>query len=327
MPQAIVMRAYGGPEVLGIEDVVPPPLKADEIRVRAIATAINHSDLEIRAGNYPIRRDPPFPYVPGLEVIGEVVETGSGVNEFAIGERVITMMQSTGGLRPKRDGGYAQFVTLPQRIAARVPMDLDPLDLAALGLASVTAYEGLRKLGALEGRRVVVTGASGGVGSMAVGIAAALGAEVIGIVSRPERVAYVRALGAQTVHTAAEVGNGALGEETIDGTLDTVAGTLFAPCVNALRDGGTLSVVGAIGGSEVTFDAYHLLNVTLTGYSSETLDGASLRAAMTQICDLLRRGAVRPPARTVFPLREAAKAHAVLEARGVEGRILLVPGA
>jgi NADPH:quinone reductase len=327
MPQAIVMRTYGGPDVLGIEDVALPALKPDEIRVRTIATALNHSDLEIRAGNYPIRRDPPFPYVPGLEVIGDIVEIGEAVQDFAIGERVITMMQRTGGIRPQRDGGYAQFVTLPQRVAARVPIDLDPLELAALGLASVTAYEGLRKLGTLAGRRVVVTGASGGVGSMAVGIAAALGAKVIGIVSRPERVAYVRSLGAQSVHTAAEIESGALGEETIDGALDTVAGALFAPCVNALRDGGVLSVVGAIGGSEVRFDAYHLLNVTLTGYSSETLDGASLRAAMTQICDWLRGGALRAPGRTVFALREAAKAHAMLEARGVEGRILLLPEA
>jgi NADPH:quinone reductase len=327
MPQAVVMRAYGGPDVLGIEDVVLPPLKADEVRVRAIATAVNHSDLEIRAGNYPIRRDPPFPYVPGLEVIGDIVEIGQAVQDFSIGERVITMMQGTGGLRAKRDGGYAQFVTLPQRVAARVPTDLDPLELAALGLASVTAYEGLRKLGALQGRRVVVTGASGGVGSMAVGIAAALGAEVIGIVSRVERAAYVRSLGAHRVHTARDVEDGTLGEETIDGVLDAVAGALFAPCVNALRDGGTLSVVGAIGGGQVTFDAYHLLNVTLTGYSSESLDGASLRAAMTQICEWLRRGAVRARARTVFALGEAAQAHAALERRGIEGRILLVPGA
>jgi len=325
MPQAIVMRAYGGPDVLRPEDVALSPLQPDELRVRTIAAAVNHSDLEIRAGNYPIRRDPPFPYVPGLEVIGDIVEIGTDVHDFAVGERALTMMQSTGGIRPRRDGGYAQFVTLPQRVAARVPADLDPLDLAALGLASVTAHEGLRKLGALQGRRVVVTGATGGVGSMAIGIAAALGAEVIAIVSRQERVAYARSLGAQVVHTAAAVENGALGEETIDGALETVAGTLFSPCVNALRDGGVLSVVGAIGGSTVTFDAYHLLNVTLTGYSSESLEGASLRAAMAQICDWFRRGAVRAPARTLFPLHEAARAHDTLERRGVEGRLLLIP--
>lgn len=323
--EAVVMRAYGGPDVLAIETIELPALKPDEVRVRTIAAAVNHSDLNIRAGKHPIRRDPPFPYVPGLEVIGDIVEVGGAVQDFALGERVVTMMQGTAGIRAKRDGGYAQFVTLPQGVVAGVPMDLDPLDLAALGLAGVTAYEGLRKLGPLDGRRVVVTGASGGVGSVAVGIAAALGAEVTGIVSRAERAAYVRSLGAQVVHTSAEVERGALGEETIDGVLETVGGVLFAPCVNALRDGGTLSMVGAVGGNKVTFDAYHLLNVTLTGYSSETLDGASLQAAMNDICEFLRQGRIRPPARTLYPLREAAQAHAALEARGVEGRLLLVP--
>ncbi|HMK79077.1 MAG TPA: zinc-binding alcohol dehydrogenase family protein [Xanthobacteraceae bacterium] len=323
--EAVVMRAYGGPDVLAIEDVVLGALKPDEVRVRMIAAAVNHSDLEIRAGNYPIKRDPPFPYVPGLELIGDIVEVGSAVTGLAVGERVITMMQSTGGLRAKRNGGYARFANLPQHIVARVPTDLDPLDLAALGLAAVTAYEGLRKLGAIEGRRVVVTGASGGVGSVAVAIAAARGAEVVGIVSRAERAPYVRSLGAQAVQTANDVERGALGEEGIDGVLDTVGGTLFAPCVNALRPGGTLSMVGAIGGGEVTFDAYRLLEVTLTGYSSESLDGASLRVAMNDICGWLRDGRIRPPAHTLFPLREAAQAHATLERRGVEGRLLLVP--
>ena len=325
MPQAVVMRAYGGPEVLAIEDAALGPLQPDEIRVRALASAVNHSDLEIRAGNYPIQRRPPFPYVPGLEVIGDVIEVGNGAREFSVGDRVITMMQGTGGLRARRDGGYAEFVTLPQRIAARVPADLDPLDLAALGLASVTAYEGLRKIGALEGRRVVITGASGGVGSAAVGIALALGAQVIGVVSRAERANYLRSLGAGEVRLAGEVENGALGEESVDGVLDSVAGRLFRPCVNALRPGGVLSVVGAIGGGEVTFDAYALLNVTLSGYSSESLDGPCLRAAMEKICDWLRVGKLKPPRRTVLPLHDAAGAHAALERRGVEGRVLLVP--
>jgi len=323
--EAIVMRAYGGPDVLAAENITLPALKPDEIRVRTIAAAVNHSDLEIRAGNYPIQRVPAFPYVPGLEVIGDVAEVGSAVTGLSVGERVITMMQSTGGLRAKRNGGYAQLATLPQHIVARVPGDLDPLDLAALGLAAVTAYEGLRKLGAIEGRRVVVTGASGGVGSVAVAIAAARGAEVTGIVSRAERSAYVRSLGAQAVHTAHEIEGGALGDESLDGVLETVGSTLFAPCVNALRPGGTLSMVGAIGGGEVTFDAYRLLGVTLTGYSSETLDGTSLQAAMDDICGWLRQGRIRAPARTLFPLREAAQAHAALERRGVEGRLLLVP--
>src|SRR5258708_2994200 len=162
MPQAVVMRSYGGPDVLRVEDVALLALKADEIRVRSIASAINHSDLEIRAGNWPVQRDPPFPYIPGLEVIGDVVETGSAVKGFCAGARVITMMQGTGGVRAKRDGGYAEYVVLPESVAASVPPDIDPVEIAAIGLAGVTAYQGLRKLGDIDARRIVVTGASGG---------------------------------------------------------------------------------------------------------------------------------------------------------------------
>src|SRR2546423_8543214 len=102
---AIVMRRYGAPEVLAIESVPFVPLMSDEIRVRSIASAVNHSDLEIRAGNWPILRPNPFPYTPGLEVVGEVVEIGAAVSEFRIGDRVITMMQGLGGVRPQRPGG------------------------------------------------------------------------------------------------------------------------------------------------------------------------------------------------------------------------------
>jgi NADPH2:quinone reductase len=322
---AVVMRRYGPPEVLGYERVPLPPLLPDEIRIRSIGSAVNHSDLEIRAGNWPIQKPEPFPYVPGLEVVGEVIETGDAVTGLRAGERVITMMQGLGGVRARRPGGYAEHVTVAAAAAAPVPADLDPLAMASLGLASVTAYEGLAKLGALVDRRIVVTGASGGVGSAAVGIAKASGAAVIGVVSRNERAAYVRLLGAEAAHSLSDVVSGALGEEAVDGVLDTVGGALFGPCVAALKPGGRLSLVGSVAGGTVSFDAYRLLDVVLTGYGSENLDGTALSKAVAAIGDWLRQGALTAPARTVFPLAEAARAHETLERRGVEGRLLLVP--
>jgi NADPH2:quinone reductase len=322
---AIVMRAYGPPEVLRLERVSPPTLAPDEIRLRSLASAVNHSDLEIRSGRWPIARSVPFPYVPGLEVVGEVVAHGDGVTDFRNGDRAITMMQGLGGVRARRSGGYAEFVTVAAAAAAPVPADLDPLDVAALGLASVTALEGLRKLGPLEGRRIAVTGASGGVGSAAVSIARALGAQVVAVVSRAERADYVRSLGAEEVVLASEAAKGALGEETLDGVLDATAGGSFGSLVGALRPGGTLSLVGAVAGSAVSFDAYRLVEVTLTGYSSEQLDGTALRRAMTTFVDWLRCGILKPPERTVYALEDAAQAHETLERRGVQGRLLLVP--
>jgi NADPH:quinone reductase len=321
---AIVMRQYGGPNVLQLETVSLPSLAPNEIRIRTIAAAINHSDLEIRAGNWPILKPNPFPYTPGLEVVGDVVEVGNSVSEFRIGARVITMMQGLGGVRPQRRGGYAEFVVAPASAVAAFTGDVDPLDIAALGLGSVTAFEALRKIGDLAGRRIAVTGAAGGVGSAAVAIAKAQGAEVIGIISRSEQTEYVRSLGASTTITSQDVASGALAPETIDGLLDTVAGKAFASYVAALRPGGVLSLIGAVGGSDVSFDAYRLLEITLTGYASDTLDGPALRHAMGSISRWLARGVIRAPIHTLFALEEAAASHARLEQRSVQGRVLLV---
>jgi NADPH2:quinone reductase len=319
------MRRYGGPEVLRFETVPLASLRPDEIRLRSIASAINHSDLEIRAGNWPVRQAEPFPYTPGLETVGEVVEVGSVVADIRVGDRAITMMQGLGGVRAHRPGGYAEYVVVGASAAAPLAADVDPLAMAALGLAGVTAFVGLQKIGDLAGRRIAVTGAAGGVGSGAVAIAKAQGADVIGIVSRAQHADYVRSLGAAETMTAQDIAAGALASESIDGLLDSVAGTAFGSYVNALRPGGVLSLVGAVGGSDVSFDAFRLVEVTLTGYSTEDLDGGALRSAIDAISRWLRNGAITPPARTLFPLREAAAAHSALEQHRIQGRVLLVP--
>jgi len=324
---AIVVREYGSPDVLRLEHVDLPDVGPDEVRIRVFAAAVNHSDLEVRAGSWPIRRDPPFPHVPGLEAVGEVVATGADVDAVAVGANVVTMMQGLGGVRSERDGGYAEYVTVAADAVAPVPADVDPLAVAALGLAAVTAYEGLRRLGSVAGKRVVVTGASGGVGSAGVALARALdAARVVAVVSRAEKADYVRSLGAAEVVVAGDDLASALGRRRVDRVLDTVGGPLFGPCVASLRAGGGLSTVGSVAGADVGFNADALLQpVTITGYSSETLDGDALRAAMTTICTLLAVGELAVPEVTQLPLAEAAEAHRMLEEHRVSGRLLLIP--
>jgi NADPH2:quinone reductase len=294
---AIVMRQYGGPDVLRPEKISLRTLQQDEVRIRSIASAVNHSDLEIRAGNWPIFKSDPFPYTPGLEVVGEVVEVGGSVANLRVGDRVITMMQGLGGVRPQRPGGYAEYVVVLADAVAAFSKDIDPHEMAALGLASVTAFEALRRIGDLSNRRIAVTGAAGGVGSAAVGIAKAQGAEVVGIISGSEQDQYVRSLGAAEIVSAKDVASGRLPSESIDGVLDTVAGKSFGTYVAALRPGGVLSLVGAVGGSDVSLDAYRLLQITLTGYASDTLDGAALRNAVAAISRWLSTRVIRPPDR------------------------------
>jgi len=312
MPRAIVMRSCGGPEVLRLEDIELPPLAAGDVRIRMIAAAVNHSDLEVRSGAWPIRRADPFPYVPGLEVVGEVIEPRTEEGP-GTGRRVITMMQGLGGVRGERAGGYQELVTVAADTVAELPAGTDPHVAAALGLAAVTAHQGLALLGAAP-RRIGVTGAAGGVGSVALALAAARGAEVTAI-ARPGSEDYLRSLGAARIVAAPE-------PRTLDGALDTIAGPLFEPVVAALVDGGRLSVVGAMAGDRVGLTVWELLRgIQLTGYSSETLDGPALRAAIADVLAL----ALPPPAITTFPLARAADAHAAIEARGVKGRVLLVP--
>src|SRR5262249_38490055 len=147
--RSIVMREYGGPSVLRLEDTPVSAPGPGEVRIRARASAINHSDLEIRAGNWPIRRDPPFPYTPGIEVVGEVDAVARDATGVTVGDRVITMMQGLGGVRGERPGGYAEYVTVAAGAIAHVPDGVSDEMMAALGLAAVTAYAGLRNIGAL----------------------------------------------------------------------------------------------------------------------------------------------------------------------------------
>jgi NADPH2:quinone reductase len=323
---AVQLTEYGPPEALRFEVVDLAPLRADEVRIRAVASAVNHTDIEIRAGHWPIRKQQPFPYVPGVEVVGEIDEVGSAVTTVSVGDQVITMMQGMGGVRAERAGGYAELVTVAADAVATVPPTVDPYAIAALGLGAVTAYWGLRRIGNLAGKRVFVTGAAGGVGSAAVALARAQGASVVGVVSRAEQIGYVEALGAEDVVVSSRTNLASFKTNSVDGILETVGAALFETCIAALKPDGVLSLVGAVGGSDVRFDLWNLIRpITLTGYSTENLDGDALRDAVNAISGWLMVGAIAAPSWATVPLQDAAIAHAMLERKGVNGRLLLVP--
>jgi NADPH2:quinone reductase len=324
--RTVQMNEYGAPDVLIHASVKLPPLEPCEVRIRSIASAVNHTDLEIRMGHWPIRKREPFPYVPGVEVVGEIAEIGTSVCGLSRGDRVITMMQGLGGVRGERPGGYAELVTVAADSVAPIGSAIDPYMVAALGLGGVTAYEGLRRIGSLSGKRILVTGAAGGVGSAAVSIAKAQGATLVGVVSRAEQSDYVRGLGADEIALSTRDAPPDLEAASIDGILDTVGAPVFEMSLRALKPGGVLSLVGAGGGSDVRFDLWDLIRpVTLTGYSSESLDGPALRGAVAALIGWIKDRSIAAPRYTLVPLAEAARAHAMLESRGVSGRVLLIP--
>lgn len=329
MPKAIQMLEYGDPSVLKLVEVDLKPLQPDEIRFKVLAAAFNHSDLEIRSGNWPVTATQPFPYTPGLEALGDVVEVGSAVREIKIGQRVITMMQKLGGIHGIRPGGYQEFVTVEAEKVAVIPPELNPYEVEALGLAAITAYNGIKRLNLQAGQTVVIHGASGGVGSQAVALANLLQAQVIATTSNPAKRDFLMELGvapANIVNLRESRLTEKFAPRSLDAVLETVGEKTFSDSVAVLRRGGHLCAVGATSGDKLSFIAWDLLqDLHLTGYSSENLTGADLRSDMAQLCTWLASGQLRPPVYQKIPLAQAAETHSRLEQADFTGRILFIP--
>lgn len=324
---AIEIDRYGGPEELVWREVRRAPPGADEVRIRTLYAAVNRADLEIRRGDWPIVRSEPFPYTPGLEVVGVVDDVGDRVTGVWPGAHVITMMQHLGGIWGERPGGYGEFVVVPADTLATFAPEVDAEQMAALGLVAVTAAEGLARLDLPPGASVVVHGASGGVGSAAVALASARGAEVIAVLPRAGKDDYVRGLGAaRVVHLDASGLLAALGPRSVDAVLETTGARTFADSTAVLRRGGRLCLVGALTGAQLSLSAWDLLQeLRLTGWSSENLTGDELREHVALIAELVHGGLLPPPAIHRFAMADAAAAHEQIEAGELTGRALLVP--
>ncbi len=327
MPYAIQMTEYGPPSVLEWVETDPQPLEPGEVRLDVIAAPVNRADIEIRSGTWPIRADDPWPYTPGLEFVGTVTDTGAEVDGVAPGARAITMMQEMAGIHGVRPGGYQESVVVPGDTLAALPADVDPVEMAALGLAAVTALEGVRRLHVEAGDRVVVHGATGGVGSNAVQLVDAFEGTAIAPTRRAEAAPYLRELGADEVVDLSETSLvDALGRDSVDAVFETVGQATFADSVAALARHGRLCCVGAASGVELSLSAWDLLQeLRLTGYSTENLTADQLRADIGVLTDALRSGEVDPPSFERLPMANAAEAHRRMESGDHSGRLVLVP--
>ena len=323
---AIEIDRYGGPQELRWREVVRRVPGDEEIRIRTMFAAINRADIEIRSGKWPIQGPQPFPHTPGLEVVGEVDAIGARVSSVRPGELVITMMQRLGGIHGERPGGYGEFVVVAADTVATIPADVDLEQVAALGLVAVTAAEGLRRLQLKPAARVVVHGASGGVGSAAVTMATARGADVIAVLPRAGKDDYVRSLGAcDVVHLDDQRLLDALGARSVDAVLETTGEHTFADSAAVLRRGGHLCLVGALTGEHLRLSAWDLIQeLELTGWSSENLTGEGLRKHIAEIVEHVRAGRLRAPAIERFEMEDAATAHNAMERGELAGRALLV---
>ncbi|MFC9303595.1 NADP-dependent oxidoreductase [Streptomyces albidoflavus] len=306
--RAIIQESYGGPEVLHETRVPRPEPGPGEILVAVRAAGVNPTDWKHRAQAGFVDR---LPLVLGWDVSGVVEAVGYGVTLFAPGEEVFGMLPY-----PHGSGSHAEYVVGPARAFTRKPTVIDHVQAGALPLVSLTAYQALIDTAGIgPGQRVLIHAAAGGVGHVAVQIAKAHGAYVIGTASAPKHD-LLRELGADEVvdYRTTDVAEAVDG---VDMVLDPLGGETRARSVGLLRPGGTLVSLLSGGSAE---EAAHAAE---RGVRTATMLVEADHAGMNAVADLVAAGALRPHVEATFPLAEAAAAHRLGETGRTTGKIVL----
>jgi NADPH:quinone reductase-like Zn-dependent oxidoreductase len=309
----ITQNEFGGPEVLiPGEAPIPEPLPT-EVRVLVHAAGINPVDAKTRRGSHGTSLLGRPPFILGWDVAGVVDAVGAGVTAHAVGDRVFGMPWF-----PRQAGAYAEYVTAPSRQFARIPDGVGFAAAAALPLAGLTAFQLLTAGGVTTGTRVLVNGASGGVGHLVVQRAVELGAIVTGTASR-RNFDFVRSLG-----TSAVVDYHDDGWQSTVGDIDVVLDFAAADrpddplAIDALRAGGRYLL--ASGGLPDRVSAA----AAERGVSASAFLVEPDAVALAELVDSLTSGTLVPEVGATFPLAEVADAHRLLESGTVPGKIVLI---
>jgi NADPH:quinone reductase-like Zn-dependent oxidoreductase len=304
--RAIRQRSLGGPEVLELVDVPRPEPGPTEVLVRVTGAGVNPVDWKVRARGG-LLGDPPF--TVGWDVAGVVEELGRGVTRFAPGDRVFGMPRF-----PREAAAYAEYVTAPSRQFALIPDSIGDVEAAALPLAGLTAWQALVETAAVgQGSRVLVIAAAGGVGHLAVQIARARGAHVIGT-ARSEKHGFLASLG---VDEAVDYTTGPVAGrvQDVDVVLDLLGGEAAVDALSTLRDGGIVVTV--------TGDALRLRELAADRVRVAGLLVEPDRLGMESLAALADDDALRAHVSETFPLADAARAHEAIETGRTLGKIVL----
>jgi NADPH2:quinone reductase len=324
--RAIQLPAFADRAELNLVEAPPPAPGADDVLVAVRASGVNFADIMMGRGKYGDRLKPP--YIPGFEAAGTVLAVGKQVTRWKSGDRVM-------GTVPRHIcGTYAEQAVIPAWLLMPVPESFSFVEAAAFTEVFITANLALRQFGRLQpGESVLVHAAGGGVGTAAVQTAKALGARVFATAGSDEKLARVKALGADelinynTTDFAAEIKQrtGGLG---VDVLLESVGGETFEKNLLCMRQLGRIVVFGNSSGKVAMMKSTEFANrmISITGFSFGALTNTrrdTVEAAMTSVAELLARGVVKPIVGKTFPLAQARAAQDYILSRQNYGKVVL----
>jgi NADPH:quinone reductase-like Zn-dependent oxidoreductase len=309
--KAVVIHGYGRNDVIGIEDMPQPSPGPDEVLVRVRAAGVNPVDWKVRSGEARVITGWRFPKILGIECSGEVVDTGAHVTKFKAGDAVI----STGSMGL---GAYAEYAVVLERRAYRKPESISFEEAAAIPIAAMTAFVALRDKGRIApGKKVLVNGASGGVGTFAVQIAKLTNADVTAVCSAGN-AELVKRLGADRVIDYHEQDFAKSGER-YDIIFDTVSSRSFGECSTALTRNGVY--INTLPTPSIFWNMF--LTSILPGKKAFTIMVGHKKADMDWLLDHIGAGRIKVVLDRVFPLEQVKEALDYSETGRVRGKVVL----
>lgn len=339
----IVMIGHGGPEMLEWRDDLAVPVPGpQDVLIKVGAAGVNNTDINTRIAWYSKGQGEAddaswsgtpltFPRIQGADICGQIVAVGSAVDAARIGERVLVepclreadgaVLDNAWYIGSECDGGFAQYTKVAARHAYAIKSDLTDIELASFPCSYSTAENMLTRAQVGEGDTVLVTGASGGVGSAAVQLAQARGAGVIAITSAAKAEA-LQTLGARQTLDRSDDFVALLGANSVDVVIDLVAGPKWPMLLDLLRPGGRYAVAGAIGGAMVELDVRTLYLKDLSFFGCTVLEPQ----VFGNLIGRIERKEIAPLVAETHPLVDIAVAQKAFGEKGYIGKIVLKIG-
>ena len=320
--KAVVITKYGGPEVLQTQEYPTPKISGDEVLIEVKAAGINRPDVFQREGKYPAPEGVPTD-VLGLEVAGIIVECGSDVVGFTVGDRICALLAG---------GGYAEYACVREGQCLPIPADLSFAEAASLPETIFTVWSNIFQRGNLQpGETLLIHGGNSGIGITGIQIAQALGSKVIVTVGSEEKGRKCLELGADSyINYKTHNFETELQTEGVDVILDMIGGDYLSKNINILKPEGRLVHINAVSGGRVDLDIQKVKTKRLT------ITGSTLRSRAYEfkkqlakeiqniVWPLIESKKFRPVIYKTFPFSEAAEAHRLLDDGSHTGKIILV---